>query len=84
MAATMEPAMAAMEAAMPMESAMEGSMKPAMEDAFMPEMVESIAEEEESTCEEGRSEPPGICPIVLVGVWSDVDHLRRQRVDLRR
>ena len=79
MEACMEPVMEAS-----VEPIMEGSMKPAMEEAFMPEMVETIAEEEESSGEEGGPEAPGICPIVLVGVRSDVDHLRRHRVDLRR
>ncbi|MBN9089086.1 MAG: hypothetical protein J0J01_19430 [Reyranella sp.] len=68
---------AAMEASM--ESVMEASMKePAME------MAEPIAEDAASSGEEGRPETPGICPIVLVGIRRDGDHLCRQRVDLER
>ena len=67
------------------EASMEpSSMKPAVEEAFMPEMVETITGEEESSGEEGGPVAPGICPIVFVGVRSDVDCLRRQRVDLQR
>ena len=62
MKASMEPVMEAS-----MEPIMEGSMKPAMEEAFMeeafmPKMVETIAEEEESCGEEGGPEARGDLP----------------------
>jgi hypothetical protein len=84
MAATMKASMRpSMEPVM--ETSMEpSSIKPAVEEAFMPEMVETIAEDEDSSGEDGGPDAPGICSIVLVGVRRDVDHLRRQRVDLRR
>jgi hypothetical protein len=64
-------------------AAMEPVMGPSME-VFMPEMVETMAEEDESSGEEGRTIAPRIHPIVLAGIRGDVDHLRRQRVDLER
>ena len=74
MEASMEPAMRA-----PMEPVMEASMKePGME------MAETIAEDAASSGEEGRSEAPGIRPIVWVGIRRDGDHLCRQRIDLER
>ena len=84
MAATMKASMRpSMEPVM--EASMEpSSMKPAVEEAFMPEMAKTTADDEESSGDEGGPDAPGICPIVFVGVRSDVDRLRRQRVDLRR
>jgi hypothetical protein len=67
-----------------MEPVMEASVEPAVKEVFVAEMVETTAEEDESSGEEGGTIAPGIHPIVLVGIRGDVDHLRRQRVDLER
>jgi hypothetical protein len=67
-----------------METVMEASVESAVEEVFVAEMVETMAEEDESSGKEGGTVAPGIHPIVLVGIRGDVDHLRWQRVDLER
>ncbi len=60
------------------------SMKPTVDEACLSEVANTMADEEEASGENGRAGTQGICPIVFVGVRSDVDRLCRQRVDLRR